>query len=151
MMRTLVAALTAVTMMLPSSLSAQNDRCDPNKVVGSDSCARCHVNESASWKLTPHFRTYEELSRSSEAQEICNKLGIRSVKRSDVCISCHFTAQTDGDKIKPISGVSCESCHGAAADWVTTHNVYLNANASKELETPQQRQQRLYDAVARGM
>jgi hypothetical protein len=130
---------------------AQNDRCDPDKVVSSESCARCHINETAAWKQTPHFRTFEELGRSAEAQLISQRLGIRSVKRSDLCLNCHFTCQNDGEKVKPISGVSCESCHGAAADWVSLHNQYLSGSGTKESETEEQRWLRLANSAERGM
>jgi hypothetical protein len=145
--------LLAVILCLlpPTPSSAQNDRCDPNKVVSAESCARCHVNETAAWKKTPHFRTFDELGRSPEAQQISQKLGIRSVKRSDLCINCHFTCQNDGEKVKPIAGISCESCHGAAADWINVHNQYLSSSGTKESQTEHQRMMRLVSSSEKGM
>ncbi len=126
-----------VILLAPCTAKAQNTRCDPTKVVSTEACAKCHVNEVQSWKLTPHYRTFDELGRKPEANQICKKLGLRSAKRSDVCIDCHFTLQQDGDKLKPVSGISCESCHGAAADWMAVHNDYGGALVTRESETPE--------------
>lgn len=130
---------------------AQNDRCDPSKVVSSDACAKCHVNEVSVWQQTPHFRTFDELGRRPAANQICKKLGLRSVKRSDLCIDCHFTMQSENDRLRPVSGISCESCHGAARDWVNVHNNYGGAMTTRETETPEHAQQRFETSVAAGM
>jgi hypothetical protein len=146
-----IGLLAFALFVTPQTGHAQNSRCDPAHVVGSESCARCHVNESATWKNTPHCQTFEELGRSPAAQQICQKLGIRSVKRSDLCIDCHFTAQSDGEKTKPIEGVSCESCHGAAANWINQHNQFLSSTGTKEAETAPQRFARLANSTKQGM
>jgi hypothetical protein len=140
-------------MLLPQAPKAfgQNDRCNPAKVVGAENCARCHVNETAAWKQTPHCRTFDELGRNPAAQEICQKLGIRSVKRSDLCRDCHFTSQSANNTVKPIAGVSCESCHGAAADWITIHNQYLSPTGTKESEQDSERLRRLAASSEKGM
>jgi len=138
-------------LLLPCSAHAQNTRCDPTKVVSSEACAKCHVNEVQSWKLTPHCRTFDELGRQPAANEICKKLGLRSAKRSDVCIDCHFTLQQTEDKLKPVSGISCESCHGAAADWLPVHNDYGGALATRESETPAHAAARIVRSEKLGM
>lgn len=144
-------AWCASALILTSVARGQNDRCDPNKVVSSESCAKCHVDEIQVWKQTPHFRTFEELGRRPKAHEICSKMGLRSVKRSEVCIACHFTTQATNGKIKPVSGISCESCHGAAKDWITIHNDYGSPLATKEMETLEHAQLRLEKSNALGM
>ncbi len=126
-------------------------QCDPSKVVTVESCAKCHKNEVKVWKSTPHFRSFEELSRRPKAKEICNNLGLRSAKRSDICIDCHYTTQEIGGRAKPISGVSCESCHGSAKDWLTIHNDYGGPTASKENETDDHRRHRFALSVENGM
>ena len=93
----------------------------------------------------------QELRRRPKAKEICNNLGLRSAKRSDVCIDCHYTTQEIGGRAKPVSGVSCESCHGSAKDWLTIHNDYGGPTASKENETDDHRQQRFALSVENGM
>lgn len=138
-------------LMLATSTFAQPPQCDPSSVLSYESCAKCHGSEVRVWKQTPHFKTFEQLSRDPKATEICQNLGLRSVKRSDVCINCHFTLQTKGDRNKPISGISCESCHGAAADWLEVHNDYGGRAATRESESEDHRDQRLAESTAYGM
>lgn len=143
--------LFVAIFLLSGSALAQPPQCDPDKVLTWESCAKCHASEVGVWKQTPHHQTFDELSRNPRASEICQKMGLRSVKRSDVCINCHFTLKTKGDKLKPVSGISCESCHGAAADWIEEHNDYGGNSATKEDETEEHRDQRLANSTAYGM
>lgn len=133
------------------STVAQNDRCDPAKVVTAEACAKCHVNEVQTWKQTPHYRTFAELGRRPEAAEICQKMGLRSVKRSDVCIDCHFTSQAVRGRNKPVSGISCESCHGAAQDWINVHNDFGGPTATKATESIAHTRARFEASVEFGM
>ena len=128
--------VTVMPTILTTHVVAQGVSCDPNKILSAERCAKCHHNEVAVWKTTPHFQTFEQLSRSPEAKEISKKLGLRSVKRSNLCINCHYTPQNVSGQIKPVSGISCESCHGAARDWISTHSDYGGPLATKATETP---------------
>ena len=134
-----------------SNLSWAQVQCDPGKVMSAESCAQCHAKEVMTWKATPHFRTFDELGRRPKAKEICRNMGLRSAKRSDVCIACHFTTQEKNDRARPISGISCESCHGAARDWLQVHNDYGGPTATKENESPEHRRQRFQLSVDYGM
>ena len=145
-----VAALVSSLVAVAASPLPGQTQCDPTKIMTADTCAQCHLNEIKVWKGTPHYRTFEELNRRPEAKEICRKMGLRSAKRSDVCIDCHFTTQEKNGRIKPVSGISCESCHGAAKDWVNVHNNYGGPTVTKDTETPEHRQQRWTDSVANG-
>lgn len=147
----LFGGIFCAVLLLAECASAQPPQCDPDKVLTWESCAKCHANEVSVWKQTPHHQTFDELSRDPRASEICQKMGLRSVKRSDVCINCHFTLKTKGEKQKPVSGISCESCHGAAADWIEEHNDYGGNAATKESETEEHRDQRLANSTAYGM
>ena len=142
-----VAALIFSTVVV----NGQGVQCDPSKVMSAETCAACHANEVGVWKKTPHFRTYEELSRRPRAKEICGKMGLRSVKREDVCIQCHFTLKEKNGRPKPISGISCESCHGPSKDWMTKHNDYGGPTATKESETEAHKAQRLAECEQLGM
>lgn len=144
-------AIAIAFLSYQSKASGQQVRCDPNKVVTAVTCAKCHVNEVSVWKNTPHSKTFQELTRNPAAKEICSKLGLRSVKRSDVCIKCHFTQQVINDRTKAVSGVSCESCHGAAADWLSVHSDYGGPNETRETETPEHAAQRLELSASLGM
>ncbi len=130
--------------LVPASL-------DPEKVVGSEACIKCHENEYQVWRDTPHCRTFETLHKNPNAQTICGQIGVRSIKRGDVCIKCHYTEQLINAKPKAVSGVSCESCHGAARDWMAIHNDYGGPTITKAQETPEHRRQRVQESMRLGM
>ena len=134
-------------------LFAQPERCDPAKTLSADQCAKCHGNEIQVWKKTPHFTTFQELSRRPRSKEIVANLGLtKSVKRNDICMSCHFTIQEKSPgKLKAIAGVSCESCHGGSRDWLNVHNDYGGPTATRDSESETHRQQRLSTASDLGM
>ncbi len=124
---------------------------DPAKIVGADQCAKCHQAEVQQWMRTPHYTTFDSLHRKPQAKEIAERLGLSSIKRSDVCTQCHYTKQNQDGRERVVAGVSCESCHGAAADWIAVHNDYGGPSATKASETAEHRAQRVADSVAHGM
>jgi hypothetical protein len=95
---------------------------DPEKVQGTENCAECHAPMVEALKLTHHYSTYLTTHQGDAAKQILSKLGIRRMKAESLCLKCHYTSQSSGDAIKAISGVSCESCHAAGADWNKTHS-----------------------------
>lgn len=124
---------------------------NPHKVLGYESCDKCHAAEVAVWKQTPHHQTFLTLHRRTEAKQIAGKMGISSFKTDSECIKCHYTMQSHGNDLEAISGISCESCHGAAADWVEVHNDYGGAGATRQAESPEHRIQRLRQSISGGM
>jgi hypothetical protein len=100
---------------------------------------------------TTHFSTFDTLHRTQPAKDIADRLGLNSIKRNDTCLQCHYTQQEEGDRLRVTAGVSCESCHGAAKDWLNFHADYGGENVTKELETPEHRHHRLNESIARGM
>lgn len=145
----LVVAVVVVAASVPAL--AQPPQCDPTKVQGSETCIKCHASEVATWQQTPHYQTFEQLHRNPRAKEIAQLMGQRSIKRGDLCIDCHYTSKAVDEKISVISGVSCESCHGAAADWLEMHNDYGGPTATRESESETHRQQRIENSIAAGM
>ena len=144
----IVAGLALVTAMLGAQ--AAGAEYDAAKVAGHESCAECHASESTAWKKTPHSATWDTLHTKDEAKAIAEKMGVRSVKRGDLCLNCHYTRKDEGG-IKPISGVSCESCHGPAAGWIKLHNDYGGPDVKKEAESPAHKAERFQKAMAGGM
>jgi hypothetical protein len=126
-------------------------RCDPTKVLGVDTCVKCHANEVQQWQQTPHYATFDTLHRKPEAKAIADKLGLRSVKRNDQCTKCHYTTQADEGRERIVAGVSCESCHGAARDWVEMHADYGGPTMTRESEPAEHRQARIDRSIAAGM
>jgi hypothetical protein len=126
---------------------------DPHKVMGSQSCEKCHAPEIQTWKKTPHHETFLTLHRKPEAQKIASNLGIANFKSDSNCIQCHYTMSTSGGtaNLEAIAGVSCESCHGASKDWIAVHNDYGGPNVTRAQETPQHRAARFHQSIELGM
>lgn len=124
---------------------------DPERVLTAEACLKCHPNEVQVWKQTPHHQTFQQMHRRPEATEIAQRLGIQSIKYEGRCVACHYTQQQQQDGIVAVSGVSCESCHGAASDWLEVHHDYGSPEQTRETETPEHRIERLKASVARGM
>ncbi|HMP08383.1 MAG TPA: cytochrome c family protein, partial [Lacipirellulaceae bacterium] len=151
----LIAALLS-TVGLGAALAARADdygfvRCDPAQVLGPDSCTKCHAAEMLAWQQTPHYATFETLHRRPEAKQIAERLGLRSVKRNDECTKCHFTTQTIEGQDRVVAGVSCESCHGAARNWVEMHADYGAPGLTHFTEPPEHRRERVARSIAAGM
>ncbi|MEM8943544.1 MAG: cytochrome c family protein [Planctomycetota bacterium] len=147
----LLASLLSATSYCAADVDLEPLKCDPAKVLGAESCAKCHENEVKTWKQTPHFRTFETLHRNPEAKAITKRLGLSTVKRNDTCVKCHYTQQSKGERVRVVSGVSCESCHGAARYWSPLHNDYGGPNVTKDMESAEHRQQRREASIAAGM
>ena len=134
---------------------------DPTLVVGPERCAECHQGEAAQWETTQHYKTFngaddiEAMHRRDEARAILEKLALRSAKRG-VCANCHYTLQQEEgrSRARAIAGVSCESCHGPAKDWVESHGFYgedaSGAKATRATELPAHREERLAAVAASG-
>ncbi len=124
---------------------------DPHKVIGVQGCEKCHAAEIQTWKRTPHHETFLTLHRKPEAQQIASKLGISDFKSDSNCIQCHYTMDHVDGRLDAIAGVSCESCHGAAKDWVAVHNDYGGPRVAKAQESPEHRQARFVKSIELGM
>ena len=128
---------------------------DPSRVMGNESCVKCHAAEIDVWRRTPHAQTFDTLHRQPEAKQIAGKLGLRSIKHDGRCVACHYTTQADPaanlSAVHAISGVSCESCHGAARDWIEVHADYGGPGITRETESPDHRRWRIESSIARGM
>ena len=154
--RRLAGALGACALALafaaaPHEASSQELRLDPANVVGPDACGECHKSSVTSWTLTHHATTFRNLPRSDKAKEITGNLGIKRIKAESDCLTCHFTSAMDGDRVKPIAGISCESCHGAGKGWIDVHSDYGGKDVTRESETAAHRDQRFADSEAAGM
>lgn len=128
---------------------------EPSCVLGNDACIKCHAAEQAVWASTPHARTFDQLHRRVEARQIAARLGIASIKHSGRCTGCHYTEQADpadaGQRAGVIAGVSCESCHGAARDWLDVHHDYGGPGITRQSETSEHRRWRIAESVRLGM
>jgi hypothetical protein len=122
---------------------------DPAKIVGANACAECHKQEAEAWKGTRHFKTFSEMPRKAPAKQISEKMGLRRIKSESVCLNCHFTVQQKDSKQEVVSGISCESCHGAAQDWIKVHNGFSGKTAKTETKAEEAARWKL--AESKGM
>jgi hypothetical protein len=81
-------------------------------------------NEFAIWQeFDPHAKTYATLSTPA-AKAIAQKLGLGEPAQAKVCLDCHTDNQTAvarGERFQLSDGVGCESCHGGAESWLSSH------------------------------
>ena len=108
---------------------------DPTRIVGPNACAECHKQEVEAWKGTHHFNTFRKMPRDPEANQIAKRMGVRRIKSESLCRDCHFTVQQKDNVEDAISGISCESCHSTAKDWIKVHSGFSGKTAKTESKT----------------
>lgn len=104
------------------NISESKKPIDNTKVVLANKCIKCHQKEVEHWKKTNHYKTYKDMFSRLNAKVISKKLGQLVTKRGQRCTQCHFTSVQTQRGIKNVTGVSCESCHGSAKDWIDIHS-----------------------------
>lgn len=122
---------------------------DLAKIVGPNACAECHKQETEAWKDTHHFKTFREMPRRKEANEIAEKMGVQRIRSESMCLTCHYTVQQKEDTKQPIAGISCESCHSAGGDWIKVHSQF--SGKTEKTETKAEAEARLKLADSKGM
>lgn len=122
-----------------------------SKIVGPEECGECHKAEVHVWRGTRHSKTFKVLTRKKKAKEIAGNMGIKRVKKADECVICHFTSGYKRNKVKAIAGISCESCHGPAKDWLKVHGDYGGKHVTRKQEPPEHRARRLTTIKDAGM
>jgi cytochrome c peroxidase len=99
--------------------------------LGAASCKACHQSPKKGaqykmWLESPHAKAYETLL-NDHSKKICKDMGITTApEETDQCLKCHVTghgvkAELLDKKYDKTEGVSCESCHGPASAYKTTH------------------------------
>lgn len=124
---------------------------DLSKIVGPGECGECHKAEMHAWRESKHSISFKALPRKKKAKEIAGKMGIKRMKKESDCLTCHFTEAYKKGKLKAVAGISCESCHSPAKDWIKVHSYYGGKNVTREMETPEHKAQRLAKMKAAGM
>jgi hypothetical protein len=129
----LLAATTAMTTVTAGA-GAGHER-----HLGVASCASslCHgaakpgtvtsveQNEYVTWShFDPHASAYRALVEERGAA-IARRLGLPNAYEARVCLDCHtdnVARAEQGPRFHVTDGVGCESCHGAAENWIATHD-----------------------------
>lgn len=130
-------AITLV-LALPGSLNAAEPSAD-GRFLGPQTCtsSSCHggADEKSNQYLIWSTRDYHYLRpfatlTTARSERIAAVLNIGDPTSSERCTSCHAPFQTvPADKFGPDadpqamvhSGISCETCHGPAENWLRSH------------------------------
>ncbi len=120
----------AFTVALPVAAIA-----DSHAYVGESKCEDCHDSKHeplniigpngtktdpiSVWQDDPHHKAFDELT-SDWGKQAAAKAKVSDPQASDsMCLKCHATGTGGNNPPDPSEAVSCEACHGPAADWVT--------------------------------
>ena len=87
---------------------------------------RVRQNEYSVWVVEDkHAKAYAALT-TPVSQRMARLLGLPAADTAPLCLSCHALAVPEAQRAKTFDlsdGVSCESCHGPAADWLGPHTT----------------------------
>ncbi len=121
--------------------------------LGNQVCLECHKAEHEIWSVTKHFKSFRTVHKSKKAKGILKAVGSKSMKKTETCTLCHYTmvSKKAGKKARAKSGPSCESCHGAASDWIEIHNDFGGKNVKKADETAAHKSERIAKSKQAGM
>lgn len=123
---------------------------DAAKTVTAEACAECHAYEYDKWEQTKHATSFATMHRMQSAEVIARAMGFKLMKRESLCVKCHYLGVEKGGQLRATSGVSCESCHGPARDWIDLHNDY-GKGADFRTESAEHKARRIAQSKANGM
>lgn len=164
-------ALLAGLVMRPTGAEAVAQAPASGVHVGVASCSgsTCHGRSQPDGKIVrqdelmiwqdeaspagAHSRAWRVL-QYPRSQAIARRLGIGEATTAPMCLGCHATpaaAGQRGARFQISDGVGCESCHGAAAGWLSSHYA-VGANHAQNvarglvpLENPRARADKCLD------
>ena len=161
------ALLLAVVVAAPEARS--NAAAAEGAHLGVASCAgsTCHgrmagdgpvvrQDEIARWQEPStqggsHSRAFATLS-NSRSQTIARNLGLGDASSAPMCLGCHSsTASSAGGtfRYQTTDGVNCESCHGSAQGWISSHYAGLLDGRAQHEDNVRRGMRRLEDASTR--
>ncbi|MDA1015372.1 MAG: cytochrome c family protein [Planctomycetota bacterium] len=107
---------------------------NPRNVLGvrGGDCKKCHPAEVAAWMRSSHFRSADTrlLLFKDNTAKYAAALDVKAedLMGNSICADCHGTKSAGQDGlVNVVSGVSCESCHGAGGGdhgWLNRHQSY---------------------------
>lgn len=117
----------------------------PPKFLGATSCSSsgCHggggaqQNQFLIWSLKDfHSQRPVATLTTARSKQIADGLGISDPTTDARCTTCHAPLQDipenrRGEKFAVSEGVSCESCHGAAENWLRAHTRHDYTRADR--------------------
>jgi len=132
-----ILAGAAIWIAGAGTAAAQVER-NPDDIVGPGKCAECHEGANAIWRNTTHYATFSLMPRNKKATEIARKMGLRRIKEDSLCLDCHFTTATEEGEREAVSGISCESCHGAGKSYIDVHSDFSGKDEDTETDAEEQ-------------
>lgn len=88
--------------------------------------------QEPSSKAGAHSRAFAVLA-SPRGQRIASSLGLGDAAQAGACLGCHATyapASQRGARFQLAEGVGCESCHGPASGWISSHYTVRATHAA---------------------
>jgi hypothetical protein len=124
-----------VAAALLCALAAARGADAPAKFLGAQSCSStsCHggggtgQNQFLVWSLKDfHSQRPAATLATARSKQIAEALEIKDPTADARCTTCHAPLNSvpenlRGEDFKVSDGVSCESCHGAAGNWIRAH------------------------------
>lgn len=123
------------------------------KITGPDACGQdCHEESVKIWKKTKHGKSFNSLGRNNkDVRKILKNMGLKHIKKDKPCVNCHITKVMKGNKLVPVAGPACESCHGAGKDWIEVHADYGGKDIKRNAESVHHKQARIAKSESAGM
>jgi len=115
------------------------------KFLGAQSCASsgCHggggikQNQFLVWSVKDfHSQRPTATLTTARSKQIADALEIKDPTADTRCTTCHaplhdVSENLHGENFKASEGVSCESCHGAAENWLRSHTRHDYTRADR--------------------
>lgn len=140
----------ALVAMLAAFLAAWSTIALAGSYEGVASCAgsTCHGRNEGDGKVVrqDELRLWQDPSSpagahsratavlaSPRGERIAAALGLGKAETAGACLGCHSTnapANQRGGRYLASDGVGCESCHGAASGWISSHYAVPASHAS---------------------
>jgi hypothetical protein len=131
--------------------AAHSNEWKPEDVMGYKECAKCHKPQIQKWQQTAHHATFRDFHGQDKAKQIAETMGVDRVRDTEaLCADCHYTVGQERGRERVISGISCESCHGPAKEWMASHQPEGDG-VKREFEAPHDREERHAKVRAAGM
>jgi hypothetical protein len=135
-----IFAAAAVLLVMAGTASAEGT------FEGRKKCYNCHKSEGESWDKTAHAKAMESLKPNvKDKAKVKAKLDPKKDYTKDKdCVGCHVDGfGKDGGYViqepeKFLTGVGCESCHGAGSDYRKIHRKAGEAFEKSKKETPRE-------------
>ena len=106
---------------------------DPAKIVGPNACAECHKQEAEAWKGTHHFKTFREMPRKTEANEIAEKNGRAAHQIGELVPELPFHGAAEGQQGGSRSPASpANPATAPVKDWIKVHSGFSGKTEKTE-------------------